>query len=122
MPTRALSSPILCADRPALCVQTLVEQFYDEEKDLKKELHDVIRERSRYLFALAFPCRLTLQKELGERFLSMGMAASALQIFEQFEMWENVITCYRVMGKDKKVRVHTAHSCTCATTPLTTEL
>jgi len=38
----------------------------------------------------------------------MGMAASALQIFEQFEMWENVITCYRVMGKDKKVRVHTA--------------
>ncbi len=60
------------------------------------------------MFALAFPCRLTLQKELGERFLSMGMAASALQIFEQFEMWENVITCYRVMGKDKKVRVHTA--------------
>ncbi|ELR11983.1 tetratricopeptide repeat domain protein [Acanthamoeba castellanii str. Neff] len=90
------------ADRAVLQMQTLVEQFYDEEKDLKKELHDVIRERSRYLFALAFPCRLTLQKELGERFLSMGMAASALQIFEQFEMWENVITCYRVMGKDKK--------------------
>ena len=84
-------------------VQTLVDQFYDEEKDLKKEIHDIIRERARYLFAVAFPSRLTLQKELGERFLSMGMAASALQIFEQFQMYENIITCYRIMGKDKKV-------------------
>jgi len=80
-----------------------VEQFYDEEKDLKKDLHDVIRERAKYLFAIAFPNRLALQKELGQHFLSMGMAASGLKIFEQFEMWENVIACYRVMGKNKKV-------------------
>lgn len=80
----------------------LVEQFYDEEKDLGKEPHSVIRDRAKYLFALAFPNRLILQRELGDRFLTMGMAASALKIFEQFELWENVITCYRIMNKQNK--------------------
>lgn len=85
-----------------------MDQFYDEEKDLGKERHDIIRDRVAYLFALAFPNRLRLQKELGDRYLSMGMAASALKIFEQFEMWENIIACYRIMNKEKKVNRVTA--------------
>ena len=94
LPDRVLSS---CS------FQVLMEQFFDEEQDLKKKPHEVVRERAAFLFATAFPCRLSLQRELGDRFLTMGMAASALAIFEQFELWENVITCYRVMSKNQKV-------------------
>jgi hypothetical protein len=89
------------ADRAALQLQALVDQFFDDEG---KPLHDALRERTRYFFSLAYPHRGAMQKELGECFLSLGSAASALQIFEKFEMWEQIITCYRIMDKLGKAR------------------
>lgn len=38
-----------------------------------------------------------------EKFLKLGVVVSALQIFEELEMWEEIIECYKIMGKDKKV-------------------
>jgi tetratricopeptide (TPR) repeat protein len=55
-----------------------------------------------YLFCLSYPTYWELSLELGERYLSMGAAASALQIFEEFEAWEKIIDCYRLLGKLKK--------------------
>ena len=55
-----------------------------------------------YLFALPYPVRHEMQKEMGKRFLSLGAAATALQIFQDLCMWSQIVDCYRVMNKTKK--------------------
>jgi len=44
-------------------------------------------------------------RELGSRFIALGVAASALQIFEELDMWDEIVQCYAVMEKEKKVSV-----------------
>ncbi|KAJ3330343.1 hypothetical protein HDU76_005889, partial [Blyttiomyces sp. JEL0837] len=41
-------------------------------------------------------------KELGERLVSLGAIRSALDIFERLELWENVISCYQMLEKEKQ--------------------
>lgn len=82
-------------ERAALQTQALVDQF-DDDPESK------VNERMSYLFALPFPSRWSLKEEVGKRFLSMGSAATALQVFEELEMWEDIIDCYRVMNKTNK--------------------
>jgi hypothetical protein len=41
---------------------------------------------------------------LGQRFLKLGAARSALQIFEQLHLWPEIIQCYQIMNETKKVQ------------------
>jgi hypothetical protein len=46
---------------------------------------------------------VSLQKELGELLVGLGLVGSALQLFEGLELWENLIVCYQLL--DKRVQV-----------------
>ena len=81
-------------ERAALQMTSLVEQYHDTDPSAA--------ERLRYVFATAYPNYVHLQKELGTLELSLGIAASALQVFERLEMWEQVVMCYRIQGKLKR--------------------
>ncbi|KAL6069766.1 Tetratricopeptide repeat domain protein [Balamuthia mandrillaris] len=84
------------ADRAVLQLQVLEEQFFSDESEAS------LMERSKYVWQVAYPPRHMLRRELGERFLSLGAAASALKLFEGLEMWDQIIICYRVMEKTSK--------------------
>lgn len=56
----------------------------------------------KYIFTLPFPVQWVLKRELGEKYLSIGVAATALQIFESLEMWDNIITCYQLLNKKEQ--------------------
>ncbi|KAL5008553.1 hypothetical protein ScPMuIL_014134 [Solemya velum] len=43
-----------------------------------------------------------LQKQLAELFLSIGSIGSALEVFERLHLWEDVISCYKRLGKMEK--------------------
>ncbi len=73
----------------------MVDQYNDTEPG--------VEQRIKYLYSLPFPSRWELKRELGKRMLSLGVAATALQIFEELEMWEEVIQCYQLMDKSAKV-------------------
>ena len=73
-----------------------MDQFFDTQENA------TVSERTEYLFALAYPPRHELQKEMGNRFLSLGAAATALKIFENLSMWPQMVDCYRIMDKTKK--------------------
>eukprot|EP01104_Vermistella_antarctica_P015350 TRINITY_DN5018_c0_g1_i1.p1 TRINITY_DN5018_c0_g1~~TRINITY_DN5018_c0_g1_i1.p1 ORF type:complete len:954 (+),score=243.33 TRINITY_DN5018_c0_g1_i1:1994-4855(+) len=84
------------AERAVLQLEVLVNQFPDEEASFQ--------ERACYMFALAFPPRISLQKELGRVFLSLGVAASALEIFKPLQLWSEAIRCLCIMDKKDEAR------------------
>ncbi|EGG20930.1 tetratricopeptide repeat domain 27 [Cavenderia fasciculata] len=78
-------------ERAALQVQALVDQYDDPTS--------TAAERLRYIYATDYPSRWDLEKEVGERFVSIGAAATAFDIFERLEMWSDAIRCLTFMGK-----------------------
>jgi hypothetical protein len=49
-----------------------------------------------------------LQKQLAELLLALGAIGSALQIYEELEMWEEAVACYQRLGKSEKVLYSTS--------------
>ncbi|CCI46699.1 unnamed protein product [Albugo candida] len=59
-------------------------------------------ERMAHVYALAFPPQFALKKDLAERYFALGAAASALELFKELEIWDEVIICYRILDQQKK--------------------
>jgi tetratricopeptide (TPR) repeat protein len=70
-----------------------------EEQNINCSINNAARMRC--AFALWFPLRVSLRKELGEAFVALGLVGAALPLFESLELWDNLIVCYRLL--DKKV-------------------
>ncbi|KAG9291160.1 hypothetical protein G9A89_013032 [Geosiphon pyriformis] len=83
-------------ERSALQLQALVDQFPLEISSA--------HERIEYFYQILLPSKWDMEKELGERFMSLGVVRSALEIFERLEMWEEVIHCYVMLGKEEKAK------------------
>ena len=45
----------------------------------------------------------SLRREVGEALVGMGLVGAALSLFEELELWDSLIVCYRLL--DKKVQV-----------------
>jgi hypothetical protein len=56
-------------------------------------------ERMRYVFTVWFPPQLLLRKEWGECLIRMGILGPALVCFEELELWDNLVYCYRLLDK-----------------------
>jgi hypothetical protein len=55
--------------------------------------------RLRGAFAAPFPLRVALRKELAEALVAAGLVGAALPIFEELELWDGLILCYRLLEK-----------------------
>ncbi|KAL4448097.1 hypothetical protein ABPG75_005316 [Micractinium tetrahymenae] len=55
--------------------------------------------RLRYAFSVWFPLHIQLKKELGELLVGMGLVGAALTVFEQLELWDDLIVCYQLLDK-----------------------
>jgi len=53
----------------------------------------------RHAFGVLFPLRAALRKELGEQLLSTGLVGAAIGLFEEEELWDSLIICYRLLQK-----------------------
>ena len=93
-------------ERAVLQIQALVDQMpaTDEEREGKSEREKgaSARERLEYFWELLLPSRWALEKELAEKFFSLGILKSALEIYERLETWEEVIKCYAALEKPEK--------------------
>ncbi|XP_049849258.1 tetratricopeptide repeat protein 27 homolog [Schistocerca gregaria] len=87
-------------DRAALQMQVLVDQFRDG--DAAKDYPAAVR--CRYLFQLCFPPLFQLKKEIAAVYLNLGVIKSAKQLFEELEMWSEVIECMQYCNEDEKAR------------------
>ncbi|RCV10617.1 hypothetical protein SETIT_2G124700v2 [Setaria italica] len=77
--------------RALLMMENLVE-------DVGKEF-PVTAQRVKMVFGVHMPTLPALRKEYGELLISCGIVGEALDIFKDLELWDNLIYCYRLLGK-----------------------
>jgi len=90
-------------ERALLALEGLAEAL-DRENSINTSANEEYisaAARMRCAFAVWFPLRVSLRKELGEAFVTLGLVGAALPLFENLELWDNLIVCYRLL--DKKV-------------------
>jgi hypothetical protein len=92
--SRAESNHHRTIDRAVLQIQSLVQQFNDVEPP--------VSQRIKFQFNLMYPPFFLMKKELGQLFLKFGAARSALEIFTEMDMVEEMVDCYRIMDSLKK--------------------
>lgn len=84
-------------DRAVLQLQSLVDQYNAED-----QLHYTASQRINYIYSLPYPPCYKLKRELALQYLKLGLAKSALQLFEELELWSEIIQCYQVIGDQLK--------------------
>ncbi|KAF9069783.1 tetratricopeptide repeat domain 27 [Rhodocollybia butyracea] len=76
-------------DRSTLQLQALVDQMPATDVDAAP-----VPERLRYVHSIPVPAKWEMERELADRFISLGVTRSAMEIYERLEMWEEVVKCH----------------------------
>lgn len=58
-----------------------------------------VKERVHCCFAVNIPTIPALQKEYGDLLVSCGLIGEAMIVYENLEIWDNLIYCYRLLDK-----------------------
>lgn len=78
-------------ERSLIQMQTLVDQFNDEEPCLE--------ERNRYVYTNPYPLSWNLKKQLGYAYQSIGVYLSAFEMFKELDFYEDAAHCMVSSGK-----------------------
>jgi len=92
--SRLESNRTRTVERSTLQLQALVDQMPTADS--------TVQERLEYFHGISLPSKWEMQKELANRFLSIGVVKSALEVFEKLEMWEHVVQCWQSMERPDK--------------------
>ncbi|KAF9051203.1 TPR-like protein [Hymenopellis radicata] len=92
--SRLESSRTRTVERATLQLQALVDQMPTADS--------TVSERLRYFHEILLPSKWDMEKELAERYISLGVIKSSLEIFERLEMWEEVVKCWVSMEQPEK--------------------
>lgn len=92
--SRLEASRTRTVERSTLQLQALVDQMPTNDSS--------VRERLRFFHALELPAKWAMQSELAHRYVSIGVLRSALETFERIEMWEDVVQCLGLLGRQQE--------------------
>ncbi|KTW27755.1 hypothetical protein T552_02195 [Pneumocystis carinii B80] len=103
-------------ERSILQLQVLVDQLLDDidcSEDMPKntsflrkphsyEESASTKQRLMYVWQLLLLPRWAIEEELANRYMSIGIIRSALEIFERLQMWEKIAICWNALDKKDK--------------------
>eukprot|EP01029_Cantina_marsupialis_P003035 TRINITY_DN1287_c1_g2_i2.p1 TRINITY_DN1287_c1_g2~~TRINITY_DN1287_c1_g2_i2.p1 ORF type:complete len:1018 (-),score=347.27 TRINITY_DN1287_c1_g2_i2:671-3724(-) len=94
-------------ERGVLQLQALVDQQTDRLTVMQPRqamIDDAapVQDRLEFIYSLGFPYAWNLSRSLADRYLKMGVVKSALAIYEELNMWDDVVVCYRILEKTEK--------------------
>ncbi|CAK9329909.1 unnamed protein product [Citrullus colocynthis] len=78
-------------ERALVMMEKLVEGYYD--------CYPGVVQRMYFCCGVYVPTFPALRKEYGELLVSCGLIGEAVKIFEELELWDNLIFCYRLLEK-----------------------
>jgi tetratricopeptide (TPR) repeat protein len=91
-------------DRALMQIQALLDQhttrltiFQSTEQSIQDSAP--AQDRVKYATALVYPAQYELKRDLANKYMSCGVFDSALHLFREIELWDEVIKCYQLMSK-----------------------
>ncbi|KAL6983241.1 hypothetical protein U1Q18_016630 [Sarracenia purpurea var. burkii] len=78
-------------ERALLMMDKLVQTVYESSPGVAQRIY--------YCFGAYIPTIPALRKEYGELLVSCGLIGEAVKIFEDLELWDNLIHCYCLLEK-----------------------
>ena len=95
-------------ERAILQIQALSDQHTNRltmtQSTFKAAVEDSAppQERLRNLHYIVYPPRWAMLRDLAERYAKIGVVTSAAEIFADLELWDEVVECYRIAGKENQ--------------------
>ena len=95
-------------ERAILQIQALADQHSNRLTITQSTFKSVeedsapAQDRLRNLHSIVYPPRWDMLRDLAERYAKLGVVTSAAEIFEELELWDEVVECYRIAGKQSK--------------------
>ncbi|KAF7149043.1 hypothetical protein RHSIM_Rhsim03G0265100 [Rhododendron simsii] len=78
-------------ERALMMMEKLVQDVYESSPGVVPRIY--------YCFGAYIPTIPALRKEYGELLVSCGFIGEAVQVFEDLELWDNLIFCYSLLEK-----------------------
>lgn len=97
-------------DRALLQIQALLDQ-HTTKLTLFQSSRKVIEEsapahqRMEFIYCIVYPSQYELKKDLGYRYLKSSAYQSALGLFKELELWDDVVTCYQLLDKPHRAEL-----------------
>ena len=109
-------------ERALLQMQVLVDQYSNRLTPLQFSQRVIDEsapawDRLRYMHALVFPARWALKRQLADRYKAMHVVRSALGLYQELELWDEVIDCYIMLEKPKRAKALLEERLAIAPTP-----
>ena len=94
-------------DRACLQLQALADQYTTRltATQARQSAIDAAaqpKERLAYVTLLAFPARWELQRVIADKYRKLGAVRSALAVYEELELWEDVVECLALLEKPRR--------------------
>ena len=93
-------------ERAILQIQALADQHSNRLTLTQSTFKSVEEEsapaqdRLRNLHGIVYPPRWLMLRDLAERYAKLGIVTTAAEMFEELELWDEVVECYRLAGKE----------------------
>ena len=99
-------------DRAMLQIQALLDQHTTKltiSQSTKKSIEESapVQDRIEYLYCLVYPSQYELKVDLAFRYLRCQVFVSALNLFKELELWDEVVKCYQLLEKPHRAEVST---------------
>jgi len=96
-------------ERAVLQMQALVDQHSNRLSLTQSTTRSVeesapVQDRLSYIHQIVYPPRWELKKDMAFKYASLGIYGSAAAVFEELEMWEEVVECYTQMGQTQRAK------------------
>ena len=94
-------------ERAILQIQALADQHTNRLTITQSTFESIedsapAQDRLRNLHSIVYPPRWVILRDLAERYAKIGIVTSAAELFEEVELWDEVVECYRHAGKLNK--------------------
>lgn len=103
------SSSPKTVERGTLQMQSLVEELgqssvgtYLPKPQDERSIN--VAERMSYIHQIMPMPKWSMDSKLAEKFMSIGVLKSALEVYERLQMWDQVALCYSAVGQDEKAK------------------